>query len=165
MTSAFAACPDRNEYGLFPGNYTVFSFDTSCGSRSGNVSTGTMSCNSWPADQFDVGSGTVDYDMTVPSDRSGNHWSVQTYVDFNDPSSYSANGLSASVIVRHNGSVSYSGTIFIHTGDQGSMSCELVGTGYFSASPGDDIQVSYTGVNYTSGTTMRITPPLVFWNP
>ncbi len=159
MTSAFATCPDREELFLT----SFFFFSTSCGSESGNVAD-VSSCASYGSNQFNVGSGSVDYSMTVPSDLSGYPWMVQLWVDFNDPSAYSLNGIFASVTVRHNGSVSYYETIFIHNGNQGSLSCERYTSSFFTAYPGDDIQVSYGGVNYTYGTTMKISAPIISFN-
>ena len=160
VTSAFAACPDRTDFFLT----SFFFFDTSCGSASGNVSTSTLSCQNRGADQFDVGSGSVDYSMTVPNDLSGSPWTAQIDVDFNDPSAYSLNGISASVTVWHNGSVSHSETFFIHNGNDGSLSCQGFTSSTFSAYPGDTITVSYTVVNYTSGTVMKISAPTVTFN-
>ncbi len=158
VTSAFASCPDR--YDL---SSTFFFFDTSCGSRSGDISTGTLSCNS-SADQFDLGSGSVDYSMTVPSDLSSAPWGLHIYVDFSDSGSYSLNGISASVVVRHNGNVSYADGFFFHDGSQGSLSCQQIDSSSFTAYPGDTITVTYTGTKYTSGATMKISPPTIFWN-
>jgi hypothetical protein len=164
--SASATCPDRHDYILWPGGYSVFFFD-GCGSYSGSAGTGTMSCYGWSGDQIYYGSGSVDYSMTVPSDTSsGTHpWSVRIYVDFSDPYTYSLNGISASVIVRHNGSVTHSDSFFIHNGNQASMGCDMVNSSSFDASPGDSIEVSYGGVNYTAGTVMRMTPPMIFYEP
>ena len=163
--SLFAACPDFHQeiFGGGSGGTSFWSFDTSCASTSGNVSDGTMSCYTWPANQFTTGSGSADYSMTVPTGHGGSTWSVSIYVDFDDPSGYSANGLSASVTVWHNGTVSHSDGFFIHNGNQGSMSCSLVGTSQFSVSDGDTIDVSYNATNY-NGATMKITPPNIFEN-
>jgi hypothetical protein len=160
MTNAFATCPDRQD--IFLSNF--FFFDTSCGSRSGYVSTTSQSCQILGADQFNVGSGSVDYSMTVPNDLSGSPWMVQIFVDFNDPSTYSLNGISASVTVVHNASVSHSEGFFFHNGNEGSLSCERFTSSTFSAYPGDTITVSYSGVNYTSGTTMKISAPTISFN-
>ena len=102
---AFASCPDSNTYCFGNYCYTVFSFDTSCASVSGNVESETMSCYNWPADEFENGGGSVDYEMTVPYGLSGDYWSTQLYVDFNDPVQYFGDNITATVIVRHNGSV------------------------------------------------------------
>ena len=61
--------------------------------------------------------------MTVPSDLSSTPWTVRIYVDFSDSGSSSSNAISASVTVRHNGSVSHSDGFFFHDGSQGSLSC------------------------------------------
>jgi hypothetical protein len=162
VTSAFATCPIRNE--LFTTSF--FSFTTSCGSRSGFVSTGNLtSCTSdGGADIFNVGSGSVSYSMTVPSDLSGSPWVVHIVVDFNDPSTNSSNILSASVTVVHNGNVSHSETFFNHAGDGDPMSCQNVVSSSFSAVPGDTITVSYSGTNNNSGTNMRIAAPFISFN-
>lgn len=159
--SAFASCPDR--YDLFSTSF--FFFDTTCGNRTGSISTSSLSCGTQGgADQFGVYSGSVVYTMTVPSDLSGSPWAVFLYVDFNDPSTYSMNAISASVSVTHNGNVTHSETIFIHAGNNGSLSCQGYNSSTFSASPGDTITVTYTGVNYTSGTTMKIAAPYISFN-
>lgn len=160
VANAFATCPDRQDLFLT----SFFFFDTSCGSRSGYVTTTSQSCQVYGADQFNVGSGGVDYSMTVPNDLSGSPWMVQIFVDFNDPSTYSLNGISASVVVVHNNSVSHSEGFFFHNGNDGSLSCQRFTSSTFSASPGDTITVSYSGVNYTSGTTMKISAPTISFN-
>jgi hypothetical protein len=160
--NTFASCPDVHPEIFGPGTgTTLFSFDTSCASTSGDVSGTTMSCYSWAGHQWDLGSGSVDYSMTVPSGYGGPHFSVSIYVDFSDPGSYSSNSISATVIVWHNGSPS-SNSFFFHNGTQGSMGCDLVGSGYFSAADGDTIEVSMTGTKYSSGATMKIAPPYIF---
>jgi len=157
--SAFASCPDRQD--LFSSSF--FFFDATCGSRTGNVSTSTQSCQSRGADQFNYFSGQTVYSMTVPNDLSGSPWVAWVYVDFNDPNTYYMNGISATVSVENNGNVSHTETIFIHNGNNGSLSCQQYYSSSFSASPGDTIKVTYTGVNYT-GATMKIAAPYISFN-
>ena len=161
--SSFAGCPDRHSICC---GYDYFTFDTSCASTSGSVNTATLSCYSWDAYQWN-GSGSVDYQMTVPSDLGTlNTWSVSIYVDFDDPEAYSGDVVSATVIVWHNGRPSYTNSFFFHDGTQGSLSCDIFGSGYFTASAGDTIEVSMTGSNYYSyyGTSMKISTPFIFDN-
>jgi hypothetical protein len=136
----------------------------SCGSESGNINEVSMSCTTHGADQFNYGSGSVDYTMTVPNDLSGSPWSVHITVDFDDPSALSLNGISATINVWHNGSLSHSDSFFFHNGDQGSLSCQDATSSTFSAYPGDTITVTYTGSNHTSGTVMRISAPYIAFN-
>lgn len=157
--SLFAACPDQS---VVP-HAVLFSFDTSCASTSGNVSSTTMWC-SYPAYSFDTGSGSADYSMTVPSGFSGNNFSAQVYVEFSDPNSYSGNAVSATVFVYHNNSLSSYNTFLQHDGTQGSLSCQLVDTGLFSASPGDTIEVQITATKYNSNATIQVSTPYIFFN-
>jgi hypothetical protein len=164
---AFASCPDSVDYYCpGPSCYTVYSYDLTCGSVNGdNVETDeTMSCNNWPAIEFANGNGSVDFDMTVPSGKGGSYWSVSLYVDFDDPVyHYFGDTIIATVIVRHNGSITTYNPFFSHTGEQGSMSCELVGSGYFSTQDGDTITVNITGNNgYYAN--IKSTSPLIFSN-
>lgn len=164
MTS-YAACPDFvNQQGPGPAwrcatNY--YTFATSCAVTDGNVSTTTMSCNSWPGHQFTTGSGSVDYQMTVPYGHGSSCKDVQLYVDFSDPSAYASDAIVGSVKVTHNGSVSYYHTFLQHTGDQGSLSCSIIHNGTFSAADGDTIEVQVWANNYT-GATMKVTAPLIW---
>jgi hypothetical protein len=161
--SAFASCPDQTgPYYVWYGSYYVFTFDPSCASTSGSTWTTTFSTCSVATDGYQFGSGTVDYSMTVPTGMGGNHWQVELVADMNDPSSYSLDGMSATVIVWHNGSPTVN-TIFIHNGNQGSLSCQFESYYYFSAADGDTIEVSESTVNYTSA-TMKMSPPTIFSN-
>jgi hypothetical protein len=165
--NALATCPDATDYYCpGPNCYTVYSFDLGCGSISGdNVETdGTMSCYGWPAIEFANGNGSIDFEMTVPANKGGDHWSTQLYVDFDDPFyHYFGDNITATVIVRHNGSITTNNTFLMHTGEQGSMSCDLVGSGYFSAQDGDTITV-YIAANNGYYATIKSTPPLIFSN-
>jgi hypothetical protein len=156
-----ASCPDQS---TVP-HAVLFSFDTSCASTSGDVSSTTMWC-SYPAHSFDTGSGTADYSMTVPSDTvfSGNHFSAQVFVEFSDPNSNSGNAVSVTVFVYHNNSLSSYDTFVQHNGTQGSLSCQLISTGLFSASPGDTIEVSMTATKYNSNATIQVSAPSIFFN-
>ena len=157
--SLFASCPDQT---TVP-QAVLFSFDTSCASTSGDVSSTTMWC-SYAAHSFDTGSGTADYSMTVPSGFSGNHFSAQVYVEFSDPNSYSGNAVSVTVFVYHNNSLTSYDTFVQHDGTQGSLSCQLIDTGLFSASPGDTIEVSMTATKYNSNATIQVSTPYIFFN-
>jgi hypothetical protein len=163
--TSFADCPDFiPQVGPGPSGQcstAYYTFDMSCATTDGTVSSGTMSCYSWPAHWFTTGSGSVDYQMTVPLGHGNSCKSVQMYVDFSDPSAYASDSLLASVRVIHNGSVSYYNAFFQQTGNQGSLSCQIVSSGTFSAAAGDTIEVQYFGTNYT-GATMKITAPLIF---
>lgn len=162
-SSAFAGCPDFHSEIYGPGGGTDdWTFDTTCASTSGNVSGGTMSCYSWPANQFGYGMSSADYSMTVPSGKGGSHWSVSSYVDF-DPNNYNANAVSGTVRVWHNGSVTYSSNIFVQDGFGGTLYCNLFGTGYFTVSDGDTVEVEYDANNYGGG-TIKVTPPIIFDN-
>ncbi len=161
VTNAFAGCPDVRYEIYGPGSgVDMWYFDTTCPSTSGNVGSGTMSCYSWPANQFNYGSSSADYSMTVPTGYGSAYWSVSTYVDF-DANGYSSSGVSASVTVRHNGSVTHYESFLAHGGNDGTMSCNLVGTGYFTVSDGDTIDVEYDATNYGTS-VIKITPPNVF---
>ncbi|HXH91812.1 MAG TPA: hypothetical protein VNN25_09535 [Thermoanaerobaculia bacterium] len=138
-------------------------FDTSCAITSGNVTTGTMSCNNWSANQFTTGSGDADYQMTVPAGHGGSCKMVQVYIDFNDPSAYASDALAGSVKVRHNGTVTYYSNFFTRYGNQSPLSCAIVSSGRFSAADGDTIDVDFWSVNYT-GATMKVTPAIIWDN-
>ncbi|HEX7678057.1 MAG TPA: hypothetical protein VF713_08040 [Thermoanaerobaculia bacterium] len=158
--AGFAACPDQaGPYCLWFGCYYVFSFPTtSCASTSGSLTSTTLSCYSWPAYQI-TGTGYADYTMVVPTGMGGSHWSVEQYVDMNSTSH--SDWLYAVVLVIHNGTNTYAATYFSHTGDQGALSCQPEGSGFFSAADGDTIFVETGGVNSTSSTMAQGTP-LVF---
>ena len=160
---AFAACPDENgPYQIGNITYYTFTFDTSCASTSGDVETSTLSCYNWAAYEWDPNNGSVDYSMTVPTGRGGSHWSVSIYVDFDDPHAYQQSGISATVYVWHNASLSSYETFFTHNGNQGSLSCNLFGSSEFSVQDGDTVEVSMTGANYYYDTTMKISTPIIF---
>jgi len=160
--SAFASCPTQTgPYQIAFYSWYDFDFDTSCASTSGNVSTATLSCFSFPGYQWNYGSGTVDYQMTVPINVY-NNFSVAVYVDFSDPHSYSGDAIAATVIAMHNTTVTHMETIFIHQGNQGSLSCTRFDSSSFTASPGDTIEVVMTGQSYYSDATMVISTPIVF---
>ncbi|HXH92556.1 MAG TPA: hypothetical protein VNN25_13320 [Thermoanaerobaculia bacterium] len=160
--SAFANCPTQTgQYYSGPFSWYEFSFDTSCASTTGNVSAATLSCFSLPSYQWDYGSGTVDYQMTVPSNVFSN-FSVAVFVDFSDPHSYSGDAISATVTAMHNSTVTHSETFFIHQGNQGSLSCTRFDSSSFTASAGDTIEVVMTGQSYYSDATMQISTPVVF---
>jgi hypothetical protein len=161
INSAFAGCPTQSSEIYGPGGGTdLWSFDTTCASTSGNVSDGTMSCYSWPANQFGYGMSSAVYSMTVPTGYGGSTWSVSSYVDF-DANGYNPNAVSGTVRVRHNGSVTYSANLFVQDGFGGSLYCNLFGAGYFSVSDGDTIEIEYDANNYGGG-TIKVTPPIVF---
>jgi len=155
--ATFAACPDQAGPTCFWwGCYYSFSYpSTSCASTSGSLSSTTLSCYSWPAYQI-TGTGYADYSMVVPTGMGGNHWSVQHFVDMSSTSH--SDWLYATVLVIHNGTNTYSSTYFSHFGDQGSLSCALQGSGFFSAADGDTIVVETGGVNSTSATMAQGTP-------
>jgi len=160
--TAFASCPTQTgpyQSGFF--SWYDFTFDTSCASTTGNVSTATLSCFSFPSYQWNYGSGSVDYQMTVPINVY-NNFSVAVYVDFSDPHSYSGDAIAATVIAMHNTTVTHMETIFIHQGNQGSLSCTRFDSSSFTASPGDTIEVVMTGQSYYSDATMQISTPIVF---
>jgi hypothetical protein len=162
---AFAGCPDQNgPYFCCGTGWYTFTFDTSCPTTSGNVAATTMWCYGSPAYQWNYGSGSVDYTMTVPAGMDGNNWSVSIYAEFSDPHAYSGDAVSATVYVYHNGSVTYAQNFFIHQGDQGSLSCSLYGSNAFSVVGGDTIEVYMGGQNYYSDATMQITTPTIFSN-
>jgi hypothetical protein len=160
--SAFAACPTQTG-AYFSGSYYWydFDFDTSCASTSGNVSTATLSCYSRPSYQWDYGSGSVDYQMTVPINVFSN-FSVSIWVDFSDPHSYYGDAVSATVYAIHNSTVTHSEPLLIHQGNQGSLSCTRFDSSTFTASAGDTIEVVMTGQSYYSDATMQISTPTVF---
>ena len=161
FSSAFAACPNQTWEIYGPGGGTdLWYWDVTCPSTSGNVSTGTMSCYGWDANQFGYGMSSATYSMTVPSGYGGTTWSVSTYVDFN-PNNYNPNAVSGTVRVYHNGSVTYSSNLFVQDGFGGSLYCNFFGTGYFSATAGDTIEIEYDANNYGGG-TIKVTPPNVF---
>jgi len=161
---AFAACPDQHgPHFIGPITYYTFTFDTSCASTSGSVSTTTLSCYSDPAYSWDYGSGSADYSMTVPYGMGGSNWSVAVFVDLNDPYTSNMNAIAASVYVWHNGNVSSSQTIFIHQGDQGSLSCQRFDSSAFSVVAGDTIQILMGGQSYNYATSMKISTPTVFF--
>jgi len=160
--SAFASCPTQTgPYATGPFYWYVFDFDTSCATTTGNVSTATLSCFSLPSYQWNYGSGTADYQMTVPGNVYSN-FSVAVYVDFSDPHSYSGDAIAATVIAMHNTTVTHMETIFIHQGNQGSLSCTRFDSSSFTASAGDTIEVVLTGQSYYSDATMQISTPVVF---
>lgn len=162
VSNAFAGCPDVRYEIYGPGSgVDMWYFDTTCPSTSGNVSSsGTMSCYSWPANQFGYGQSSAVYSMTVPSGYASNYWSVSTYVDF-DPNNYNPNAVSGTVRVYHNGSVTYSSNLFVQDGFGGSLYCNLFGTSYFTVSDGDTVEIEYDANNYGGGTII-VTPPTVF---
>jgi hypothetical protein len=160
--SAFASCPTQtgpHQAGVW--TWYDFDFDTSCASTTGNVSTATLSCFSFPGYQWNYGSGSVDYQMTVPINVYSN-FSASVWVDFSDPHSYSGDAIAATVIAMHNTTVTHMETIFIHQGNQGSLSCTRFDSSTFTASPGDTIEVVMTGQSYYSDATMQISTPIVF---
>jgi len=162
-TTASATCPSQaGAFASGPFYWYTFDFDTTCASTSGNVYSTNMWCYSSPAYQwYSTGSGSVDYSMTVPSGVYSN-FSVSVFVEFSDPHSYSGNAISASVVCRHNNSVTHSETIFIHQGNQGSLSCVRFDSSSFTASAGDTIEVSMGGQNYNWDTTMQISTPTIY---
>ena len=162
--TSYAACPDYT-CNLGPGPSgscpnCFYSFDTSCATTS-NVSDTTLSFCNWPGHQFLSGSGSVDYSMTVPSGHGSSCKSVVVYVDFSDSTSSSQDAISVTVIVRHNGSVTYADAYYFHDGTQGLLTCSLAGSSTFSAAAGDTIEVSVTATN-TYGATIKVTPPLIW---
>lgn len=160
--NAYAGCPTQT--GPYYSGFWVwfdFDFDTSCASTTGNVSTSTLSCYSFPSYQWNYGSGSVDYQMTVPGGVYPN-FSVSVFVDFSDPHSYSGDAIAATVIAMHGSTVTHSETIFIHQGNQGSLSCARFDSSSFTASNGDTIEVSLTGQSYYSDASMQISTPIVF---
>lgn len=160
--NAFAGCPTQTgPYYSGPFAWFDFDFDTSCASTTGNVSTATLSCFSFPSYQWNYGSGSADYQMTVPINVYSN-FSVSVFVDFSDPHSYSGDAIAATVIAMHGSSVTHTETIFIHQGNQGSLSCTRFDSSTFSASAGDTIEVVLTGQSYYSDATMQISTPIVF---
>ncbi|MEA2568626.1 MAG: hypothetical protein QOI24_627 [Acidobacteriota bacterium] len=167
--SAFAGCPTQTgPYYAGVWSWFDFDFDTSCASTTGNVSTATLSCFSYPPGyysypgyQWNYFSGSVDYQMTVPINVYSN-FSVSVWVDFSDPHSYSGDAIAATVVAMHNTTVTHMETIFIHQGNQGSLSCTRFDSSTFTASPGDTIEVIMTGQTYYSDATMQISTPTVF---
>lgn len=160
--NAFASCPTQTgPYMSGPFTWYVFNFDTSCASTSGSVSTTTLSCFSLPGYQWNYGSGWADYQMTVPINVYSN-FSVGVYVDFSDPHAYYGDAIAAVVTAMHNTTVTHNETIFIHQGNQGSLSCVRFDSSEFTASPGDTIEVTLTGQSYYSDATMQISTPFVF---
>jgi hypothetical protein len=161
-TSAFANCPTQTgPYYAGVWQWYDFDFDTSCASTTGTVSTATLSCSSLPSYQWNYGSGTVDYQMTVPINVYSN-FSVAVFVDFSDPHSYYGDAIAATVVAMHNTTVTHNETIFIHQGNQGSLSCTRFDSSTFTASPGDTIEVVLTGQSTYSDATMQISTPTVF---
>ena len=160
----FAACPDQSGGSGGGATWTLFSFDTSCASTSGNVSSTTMWC-SYPAHSFDTGSGSADYSMTVPSGSFTQQlWSARVYVEFSDPNSYSGNAVAVTVFVYHNNSLSHYETFVSQNGAQGSLSCQLIDSSYFSASPGDTIEVQISATKYNGNATIQVSTPYIFYN-
>jgi hypothetical protein len=160
--NAYATCPDFHEQngpgpqGTCSQNY--YSFDTSCASTQ-YASTTTMSCYSWPGYLLWSAYSYTDYHMTV--EHSSSCKDVEIYVDFSDPDSSSDDGVFAEVWVWHNGSLAYSNEFLQHYGNQGSMECQLVHNGSFSASVGDTIEVQIWGTNYHSA-SIKTTAPLIW---
>lgn len=167
--NAFAGCPTQTgPYSAGGWTWYDFDFDTSCASTTGNVSTATLSCFSYPPGyysypgyQWNYGSGSVDYQMTVPINVY-NNFSVRVVVDFSDPHSYSGDAIAATVYAMHYSTVTHMETIFIHSGNQGSLSCTPFDSSTFTASPGDTIDVVLTGQSSYSDATMQISTPIVF---
>lgn len=168
-TSAFADCPTQTgPYYAGVWGWFDFDFDTSCASTTGNVSTTTLSCNStpWssyslPAYQWNYFSGSVSYQMTVPINVFSN-FSVSVWVEFSDPHSDSGDAISATVYAMRNSTVTHLETIFIHGGNQGSLSCTRFDSSEFTASPGDTITVVMGGQTYNWDATMKISTPTIF---
>ena len=163
--AAYAGCPSRSDF-LCPSGgfiYSVFTFDTSCASTTG-LSANTMSCYSKPAWQWTSSTGQADYTMTVPTGYGGSHWSVEIFVDFTDPDANVYNGLAAYVYVHHNGSINYSNNFFNHNGTQGSLSCNLEGTSYFTVADGDTVEVYLFGTNATGNASILVSAPQILTN-
>lgn len=163
--STFAACPDENgPHNVFPFEYYTYHFGTGCASTGGDVEETTLSCESSPGHKFTQGSGSVSYSMTAPSNRGGTLWHATVFVDFSDPHTSSLNAISATVFVYHNSSLVAYETFMSHSGNQGSLVCERFDSNALTVQDGDTVDVVYTGDNYYSDTSMKISTPIIIAN-
>lgn len=160
--------------GPFASSWWEYYKAASTWSTSGNVTQTTLSCSTAEGWQFGYAwlntPATATNSFYVCSDAmiSGHTdgWTIQANLQVSSPDSSWYDHVEINVDVLHpNNTHSYYNSLIWWNGTQGSDNgCQARGSGTFSASPGDTINVTVSSVNPSGNATIYVSTPVIFNN-